>query len=248
MLSCCWLIVACSSHQLSSLPVWRGVLWSCMGLESASCIPALSETISSAHARHGQPERHNLYAPCPPAGSGSGSSGSLRDMLQEKCVRHDILLAAYKTGGVMQQLPPRQARAVFEHAEMLAAAEAVLDWQRSSEADANAGDTVTGGEPLPSPINFWLGQCMYQLLLQPQASAVLVAPGNSQFSCRYRSWHVAAPPARPAAITLRLDVRGSCTSLHPQTANQCTNKERNWQSALSLCSVCRPDRRGSSSD
>lgn len=67
-------------------------------------------------------------------------------MLQQKSIRHDILLAAYKTGGVLQQLPPQKARAVFEHAEMLAAAGAVLDWHYSSEADANAGDTLTGGE------------------------------------------------------------------------------------------------------
>jgi hypothetical protein len=78
------------------------------------------------------------------AGSAGVSSGSLRALLSDKQVRHDLLLAAYQAGGVLQQLPAQQSRCVFEHAEMLAAVAAVLEWQRQQEAAA--GDAQSGGK------------------------------------------------------------------------------------------------------
>lgn len=66
------------------------------------------------------------------------------ELLSKKGARHDILLAAYKTGGVLEKLPAQEMRTVFEHAEMLASAAAVLDWQRRSEAES--GDAASGGE------------------------------------------------------------------------------------------------------
>jgi hypothetical protein len=78
---------------------------------------------------------------CP--GSAGVSSGSLRALLADKQVRHDLLLTAYQAGGVLQQLPAQQSRRLFEHAEVLAAVAAVLDWQRQQEAAA--GDTQSGG-------------------------------------------------------------------------------------------------------
>ncbi|KAF8069449.1 hypothetical protein HT031_001565 [Scenedesmus sp. PABB004] len=78
------------------------------------------------------------------AGSAAASSGSLRALLQDKAVRHDLLLAAYQAGGVMGELPAGAVRAVLGDAEKLAAVAAVLDWQRASEAAAGAGDAASG--------------------------------------------------------------------------------------------------------
>lgn len=76
------------------------------------------------------------------AGSAGVSSGSLRALLSDKQVRHDLLLAALQAGGVLQQLPAQASRRVFEHAEMLAGVAAVLEWQRQQEAAA--GDAQSG--------------------------------------------------------------------------------------------------------
>jgi hypothetical protein len=81
------------------------------------------------------------------AGSAGVSSGSLRALLSDKQVRHDLLVAAFQAGGVLQQLSAQQSRRVFEHAEVLAAVAAVLEWQRQQEAaagDAQSGGTFTG--------------------------------------------------------------------------------------------------------
>jgi hypothetical protein len=71
------------------------------------------------------------------------SSGSLRALLADKQVRHDLLLAAYQAGSVLQQLPAQHSRSLFEHAEVLAAVAAVLEWQRQQEAAA--GDAQSAG-------------------------------------------------------------------------------------------------------
>jgi hypothetical protein len=60
--------------------------------------------------------------------------------LETKQLRHDLLLAAYNIGDVLQQLQPQQCSLLFQHAEMLAAVLAVLDWQRAIEAAAAAAD------------------------------------------------------------------------------------------------------------
>eukprot|EP00775_Hariotina_reticulata_P010954 gene10954-11108_t len=81
----------------------------------------------------------------PKSGGSSGiTSNSLRTALEIKQLRHDLLLAAYNIGDVLQQLQPQQCGLLFQHAEMLSAVLAVLDWQRATEAAAAAADgTVT---------------------------------------------------------------------------------------------------------
>eukprot|EP00879_Flechtneria_rotunda_P024732 GHRR01026238.1.p1 GENE.GHRR01026238.1~~GHRR01026238.1.p1 ORF type:complete len:904 (+),score=333.81 GHRR01026238.1:136-2847(+) len=70
------------------------------------------------------------------SGTGVVSAASLRGQLQDKQIRHDLMLAAFQSGQVLQQVSPQQCRAVLEHAEMLAAVMAVLDWQRDMEVAA----------------------------------------------------------------------------------------------------------------
>lgn len=66
-------------------------------------------------------------------------------MLQQKQVRHGLLLVALQVGGVLQRLPPPVLATLFEHAQMLAAAAGVLEYQRACEQAAAGNDAAQQG-------------------------------------------------------------------------------------------------------
>lgn len=77
--------------------------------------------------------------------AGTLSSDDLRTMLSDKQLRHSLLLLALQVGGVLRQLPAGVLAALFEHAQMLAAAVEVLRWQRDCEAAAQGNDAAQPG-------------------------------------------------------------------------------------------------------
>jgi hypothetical protein len=88
--------------------------------------------------------------PCVAAGrthtlAGTLASSHLRSQLSSKQVRHSLLLAALQEGEVLGQLPAADAAVLLQHAQMLAAAAEVLQWQRSSEAAASSSEDADAG-------------------------------------------------------------------------------------------------------
>lgn len=70
---------------------------------------------------------------------------SLQAMLASKQARHSLFLTALQYGGVLQRLPSTVLATLFEHAQMLAAAARVLDYQCTPEAAAPDQDAAAQG-------------------------------------------------------------------------------------------------------
>lgn len=67
-------------------------------------------------------------------------------MLQEKQARHSLFIVALQVGGVLRRLPPPVLATLFEHAQMLAAAACVLDYQRDCGEAASGRDAAVQGK------------------------------------------------------------------------------------------------------
>jgi len=80
------------------------------------------------------------------AHAGTLDSNSFRAMLTDKQIRHSLLLTALQVGGVLQQLPASVLATLFEHAQVLVAAAAVLQWQYASATAAKGNDAAQQGE------------------------------------------------------------------------------------------------------
>lgn len=70
---------------------------------------------------------------------------SLKSMLQEKQARHSLFMVALQVGGILQRLPATVLATLFEHAQMLAAAACVLDYQRDCGEAASGRDAAVQG-------------------------------------------------------------------------------------------------------
>jgi hypothetical protein len=88
-----------------------------------------------------------LRSPTLHLGAGTLGPSDLRSMLQDKQVRHSLLLTALQEGGVLAQLPAHVTAHLLQHAQMLAAAAAVLQWQRDRQAEVSGegGDGIGTG-------------------------------------------------------------------------------------------------------
>lgn len=86
----------------------------------------------------------NLLCCMGPSPAGTLGLQSLQRMLQAKQVHHSLLLVALQAGGVLQQLPPPVLATLFLHAQVLAGAAAVLEYQQACEQAAASGES-TGG-------------------------------------------------------------------------------------------------------